>query len=118
MSLKPQTITNAPVISKTPPSAPKQATDCSLVNTYSWNTKIAYAICMAESRGRSDAYGVNTNGTSDGGLMQINSIHTDLISLQDRFDPIKNVEAAYQIYQGSGWRAWSTFNNLRYKEFL
>lgn len=73
---------------------------------------------MAESRGNTNAYGVNTNGTSDGGLMQINSIHTDLISLQDRFDPVKNMRAAYQIYQGSGWKAWSTFNNGSYAKYL
>ena len=73
---------------------------------------------MAESHGNTHAYGINTNGTSDGGLMQINSIHTDLITLKDRFDPTKNVAAAYQIYKGSTWKAWSTYNNGKYLKFI
>jgi len=116
--LKVQTITNAPLSTEAPKSALEQPTGCNLASEYDWNVSIAIAICKAESGGRSDALGYNTNDTSDGGLMQINSIHTDLISLQDRFDPIKNMAAAYQIYQGSGWRAWSAFLNGKYKEFI
>jgi hypothetical protein len=93
--------------------------DCTLVKTYNWDTKIAYAICMAESHGNPQAYnGNNSNGTNDAGLMQINSIHTDLISLQDRFDPIKNMATAYKIYQHAGWTAWSTYNNLSYQRYI
>lgn len=74
---------------------------------------------MAESHGNPLAYnGHNSNGTNDAGLMQINSIHADLINLQDRFDPIKNMAAAYQIYQHAGWSAWSTFNNCKYMQYL
>lgn len=73
---------------------------------------------MAESGGNPQAYGVNTNGTSDGGLMQINSIHTDLISLKDRFDPTLNVRAAYQIYRGRGFKAWSSYNSGAYLKYL
>lgn len=91
---------------------------CELANKYPWNTKIAYAICMAESGGNAhaDNIGLNSDGSNDKGLYQINSIHvaSGLITDQDRFDPVKNVDAAYTIYKGSGWRAWSTFSNGRY----
>ena len=84
-------------------SAPKQG--CDLVYNYDWDTAIAKSICLAESGGNYEAYGENDNGTNDAGLMQINSIHSDLISLDDRFNPELNMEAAYKIYLGSGWKA-------------
>ena len=94
---------------------------CSLVDGYEWDTKIAYAICMAESRGNPLAYNkANKNGSNDAGLMQINSIHVNsgLISSEDRFIPEKNIAAAYAIYKGSGFRAWSAYNNGSYQKYL
>lgn len=94
---------------------------CELVNGYDWDTRIAYAVCMAESRGDPAAYnGANTNGTNDAGLMQINSIHVQsgLIGDQERFDPAANLRAAYAIYQGGGWGAWSSFNSGVYQQYL
>lgn len=90
------------------------------MNNFDWDISIAYAICMAESRGNAQAINYNTNGTDDKGIMQINSIHvtSGLISDQDRFDPIKNVGAAYQIYKGSGFSAWSAYNNKSYLKYL
>jgi soluble lytic murein transglycosylase-like protein len=76
---------------------------------------------MAESGGNPLAHNkANSNGTDDKGLMQINSIHVDsgLISDGDRFDPQKNMAAAYAIYKGSGYRAWSSFNNGSYLNWL
>lgn len=76
---------------------------------------------MAESGGRADAYnGANNNGSNDAGLFQINSIHvkSGLIGDKDRLDPEKNVRAAYAIYKGSGFTAWSAYNNLNYKKYL
>lgn len=95
-----------------------QKSDCTLVNNYTWDTKTAYAICMAESHGNTNAYNMNANSTTDGGLMQINSIHADIISLQDRYNPVKNVAAAYQIYLGSGFKAWSTYNSGAYLRYM
>lgn len=76
---------------------------------------------MAESGGNPNAYnGSNYNGSNDAGLFQINSCHviSGLIGDQDRFNPELNVEAAYKIYKGSGWKAWSVYNNGRYLKFL
>jgi len=97
-------------------NVPKQG--CDLVYNYDWDTATARAVCLAESSGNSNAYGENYNGTNDAGLMQINSIHSDLISLDDRFNPELNMEAAYKIYLSSGWKAWSAYNNGRYERFL
>ena len=94
-----------------------QTGDCSLVNNYYWDTKVAYAICMAESGGNQFAHNkANTNGSDDKGLMQINSIHVNsgLIGDNERFDPQKNLDAAYAIYKGSGFTAWSAYNNKSY----
>jgi len=107
-----------PVIA--PYKAP-QAQDCSLADNYQWDSHIARAICMAESQGRPDAYNpLNSNGTNDAGLFQINSIHviSGLIGDQERFDPIKNVEAAYKIYKGSGFKAWSSYTSGAYAKYL
>jgi hypothetical protein len=76
----------------------------------------------AESGCRSDAdnTGLNTDGSNDKGLFQVNSVHVSsgLISDSDRLDPASNVRAAYGIYAGSGWAAWSAFNNGSYAQYL
>jgi len=95
-------------------SVSAQATACDLVNDYDWDTATARAVCLAESNGNVNSYNVNTNGTVDKGLMQINSCHYDLIGDKDLYDPKVNMDIAYQIYKGSGWSAWSAFNNLSY----
>lgn len=81
--------------------------------------KVAHAICMAESGGNPLATGYNTNGTTDKGLMQINSVHVpSLISDTERLDPESNMKAAYSIYLGSGWSAWSAFNNGSFRRYM
>lgn len=93
---------------------------CQWVEGYNWNVKVAYAICEAESGGNPNATGYNTNGSTDMGLMQVNSIHADMVSgdLQSLYDPATNVRIAYAIYQSAGWRAWSTFLNGAYTKYL
>lgn len=77
------------------------------------------AVMQAESSCNPNARGVNENGTDDVGLFQINEVHVGhLISSQDRYDPSKNIKAAFAVYRGSGWKAWSVFNNGRYLSFL
>ena len=90
-----------------------------LVQKYKWDSKIALAVMKAESgcNPSADNSGLNTDGTDDKGLMQINSIHvtSGLIKDKDRFVPEKNIRAAYAIYTGSGWSAWSAYNNGKSK---
>lgn len=91
------------------------------------------AIVLAESGGDSDAVGVNSNGTRDYGLAQINSSHfgerldngifgvgAGSINLGNVFEPQINLEFANILYKGSGntFRDWTTYRSGRYREFL
>lgn len=93
-----------------------------LIAKYDWDVRIAMAVMQAESgcNPESDNTGLNSDGTNDKGLFQINSIHikSGLIADKQRKDPVKNIKAAYAIYRGSGWMAWSAYNNGSYTKFL
>jgi hypothetical protein len=106
-----------------PPVAPATATDCNVVRAYDWNVHIAYAICMAESGGipHKNNAGLNRDGSVDYGLMQINSIHADMVggNLPSLYDPATNMRIAYRLSKGgTDWTPWSTFNSGRYLKYL
>lgn len=93
------------------------------MNGYDWNVKVAYAVCMAESGGvaSKDNAGLNRDGSVDYGLMQINSIHADMVGgdLESLRNPQVNIKIAYSLsHQGSDWTAWSTYNNGKYLQWL
>jgi hypothetical protein len=76
---------------------------------------IAAAIALAESAGVSNAVNHNSNGSTDRGLWQINSVHGS----QSTFDPLANAKAAVAISSnGTNWRPWVTYNNGAYKQFM
>lgn len=92
--------------------------DCSLVSNYAWDTRIAYAVCMAESGGNPSA--ANTNDRHNGcigsyGLMQIACIHTNY---QAEYNPERNMQKAWEIYQRSGWRPWGAYTSGAYLRFM
>jgi hypothetical protein len=106
-----------------PPDVPAQPTDCNAVNGYNWNTRTAYAICMAESGGdpAKDNAGLNADGSVDYGLMQVNSIHADMVggNLEALRNPAVNIKIAYSLSKGgTDWTPWSTYNNGKYREWL
>lgn len=111
-----------PVPVTTPPATPAQPQDCSAVNAYDWDTRTAYAICMAESGGvaSKDNAGLNRDGSVDRGLFQINSVHSDMVNgdLNSLFDPKVNVSIAYKLYSANGWQPWSVYNSGKYLQFL
>lgn len=76
------------------------------------------AIAMAESSGRVNAQGSNTNGTVDRGLWQINSSHTQFDGQRLLSDPLYNAQAAVSIEKSQGLTAWTTFTSGAYKRFL
>lgn len=88
--------------------------------TKEWDCKTAVAIAKAESGLRCDAQNVNKGTNSlDLGVMQINSVHLKKgWKVADLLDCHKNIDLAYEIYKGSGWGAWSTYNNKSFKRFL
>lgn len=76
---------------------------------------MAAAIAMAESGGNSTAYLVDSNGSTDRGLWQINSVH----GAQSTFDIMGNARAAVAISSnGSNWRPWTTYNTGAYRQYL
>ena len=89
----------------------------SLINKYfrPEDRQVAYAVMMAESGGNPTATNYNTNGTTDKGLFQINTIHGH----KSTYDPELNVRYASEIrYSWGSWNAWSVFKSGRYLRFM
>lgn len=79
------------------------------------SSNIAAAVALAESGGNPNAKNLNSNGTIDRGLWQINSIH----GARSTFDPGKNADGAVAISSGGrNWRPWVTYNTGAYRKFL
>lgn len=96
----------------------KQPTgDCTLTSKYDWDTKIAYAVCMAESGGNSLAYGDGGTAYPSIGLMQIRTL-PGRPSKEQLEDPEFNVQYAYNMWKGQGWRPWSAYTNGSYKRYI
>ncbi len=65
----------------------------------------AFKIMQCESGGNPEATNLNTNGTSDSGLFQINSIHAGRYDMSNIFDPYINAQIAKSIKDS--WGSWS-----------
>lgn len=75
------------------------------------------AIVEAESSGNPEAINQNTNGSTDYGLAQINSIHG--VSQSAMFDPAQNLAEAYSLSDGgTNFAPWSTYNSGAYQKYL
>jgi len=100
---------------------PIVANDCDLTSNYDWPKQTAYGICMAESKGNTNAIGDNypINGLHavSCGLMQIRSLQGRPTCLQLQ-NPQVNMDYAYNMWKGQGFKPWSTYNNGQYKKFL
>ena len=74
------------------------------------------SIVCAESGRNPLAKHVNTDGSIDRGLWQINDkAHPDVTD-QAAYDPVQATAAAFSIsHQGTDYGAWSTWNNGAYK---
>jgi cell wall-associated NlpC family hydrolase len=72
---------------------------------------VAVAIALAESGGRADAFNKNSNGTSDYGLWQINSVHKSSgFDTRLAYDPDYNAKWAYRISSsGNNFGPWATY---------
>ena len=80
---------------------------------------VGVAIGLAESSppGNTDSQHVNTDGSVDRGVWQINSINSDVIAREggNPFDLYACARMARDIYLRQGWQAWSTYNSGKYK---
>src|SRR2546421_10624367 len=79
---------------------------------------IAVAVSLAESGGNTTATNHNTNGTTDYGLWQINSVHSQY-STALLFNPDYNAKAAWDISShGANWQPWTTYNTGAYQRYM
>lgn len=72
--------------------------------------EIMLAIAKAESSMNPEAVHVNTNGTIDCGLLQINSVHG--YECEWLKDPDNNLKAGREVYEKQGLTAWTTYQNI------
>lgn len=79
---------------------------------------IAVAIALAESGGRTDVTHVNSDGSVDHGLWQINDVNARILASGNWRDPLDNARMAYAVYRQQGWRAWSVFKSGSYAKYL
>jgi hypothetical protein len=87
---------------------------------------IAVAVAQAESQGNPTAH--NSKPPDDSyGLWQINMLGSlgparrkqfGITSNDQLFDPATNAKAAYMIFKGSGWKAWTTYTSGAYQKYL
>jgi len=111
------------------PSQPKESTPATIAGVEQWRSLVAkyfpanqitncLMVMRGESGGRASAIGHNNNGSTDYGLMQINSIHTKKVggNLNSLLDPETNIRVASEIYKQQGnWSAWVVARKLNIK---
>jgi hypothetical protein len=80
---------------------------------------VAAAVAMAESSGNSNAINHNSNGSTDYGLWQINSVHSGQFGTPGSrwLDPVYNAQMAHTLWKSQGFRPWVTYNNGAYKKY-
>jgi hypothetical protein len=67
----------------------------------------ALACFISESGLRADAFnGNNTNGTSDYGVAQVNTVHLKRFGNDFTTNWMSNIDVAFKIYKERGWSAW------------
>lgn len=94
---------------KTPPEPILSLSEHICIATNGENCDVLVNLAKCESSMRKDAIHVNTNGTYDAGLFQINSVHKD-ISLEHKLDVYASSRwANEQIKKGNGhwWVCWN-----------
>lgn len=77
--------------------------------TFPEDPHTALAIAKCESGLNPDAYNPhNKNGSTDGGLWQINSVHDKTLveSGLTKWDPEDATEYARRLYDQNGWQPW------------
>lgn len=80
---------------------------------------VAVSIAMAESSCNPSATNINTNGSEDRGLWQINNFAWPNVSDACAFQVQCNADAAWNISNhGADWGPWSTFNNGAWENYV
>lgn len=66
------------------------------------DANIGIAIASCESGLRTNAYNINSNGTLDFSVFQINTVHGAIL------DPIENITYAYKLFTDQGTNPWNS----------
>ena len=85
---------------------------------FSYNSGVVTMACIgwAESRLKTDATNVNTDGSIDRGWLQINSVQHAEVTDAQAFDPLQAAIAAWRISShGTAFTPWSTFVSGAYR---
>ena len=92
-----------------------------IIEGYEWDSRLMMAIMKAESNCNPNAVGdtweIGGVTAPSCGLMQVRTLK-GRPSCEQLKDPATNVATAYKIYQGQGLKAWSVYNNGKYKKHL
>lgn len=77
----------------------------------------ATAVALAESGGETTATNRNSNGSTDYGLWQINTVHGALLNQGDKFNPLDNAKMALTVYARAGnkWTPWTVYKSGTYR---
>ena len=93
-----------------------------LFGGYDWDSRVMLAVMEAETHCRSNAVGDNfpINGVlaPSCGLLQVRTIAAWRGTCDQLKDRAFNVDIAYRVWQGQGYKAWSLFNNGTYLQYL
>jgi hypothetical protein len=95
---------------------------CEIASSYDWDYRTAYAVCMAESSGDSNAVGDNYAiaglHAPSCGLMQIRTLK-GRPSCEELKDPKTNMDWAYKISNnGTNFNPWTVYTNGKYLKYL
>lgn len=108
---------NESIASSTTAPTASSSGGCELVRNYTnWNVDVAYAVCMAESGGNTNAANYNDNhGSCIGsfGLMQLACFW-----IPNPTDPNANIAKANEIWSRSGWQPWGAYTSGKYLKYL
>jgi soluble lytic murein transglycosylase-like protein len=78
----------------------------SLISQYDWNVDLMYKIMLCESSGNKRAVGDRDTAYYSYGLLQIRNLPSRNYTIEELFDPARNVEIGYEIWQNQGYGAW------------
>lgn len=82
--------------------------------TFPEDAERALAVAHCESGLKPSAYNPNNkNGSTDGGLWQINSVHDKTLETLglDKYDPEDATKFARILYEKNGWRDWVCYTH-------
>lgn len=75
----------------------------------------AMQIVSCESGWKPNAHNPhNKDGTEDGGLWQINTVHDEALERLglDKYNPVDATKYARMLYERNGWRDWVCYHKM------